>query len=166
MLAVIAPQAAAAAEVVSASVAGLYVGEQRVVEGKVIATERDANVVKLHLGAKQPQLTIALVIGVLSRFPAAPETYYLNRMVRAAGVIEDFRGQLQMVVRDPELIYALDGGVPAAGPASSEPVINLQQRYDVLNRRVQQLEQRLRELQPATPGSPPPASEKQGGIDE
>lgn len=141
---------APAAEVVSASVAGLYVGEEKTIEGKVISGERDANVVKLQLGNKKPVLTVSLVIGLINHFPSAPETFYLNKTVRVTGVIESFRGGLEIVLRDASAIATVE---PLPATTASEPVIDLQQRYDALEKKVETLERRLRESE--TPDTPP-----------
>ncbi len=159
--------ALAATETISATVAGLYVGEQKTVEGKVVAAERDANVVKLHVGDKSPAMTVSLVIELINRFPETPETYYLNRMIRVVGVVERFRGVVEMTVRDPDNIVVVDNrGVVVAG-STGAPVNDLQQRYDALNQRVQQLEQRVHELdKPGQDTAPAEPQSDKGERDE
>lgn len=153
--------AAAEVETISPSVAGLYIGQEKIVEGKVTSTVREANIVKLHFGEKQPRLTVSLVIGLLSRFPPEPETYYLNRMVRVAGTIDEFRGNVEMIIDDPQAVYALDAPpYPGAAPAGAPPS-DLQKRYDALSERVHELEQRLKQLEPGS-SSPTPTSQPNG----
>lgn len=137
-------------ETISASVAPLYVGARRIVEGRVLSAERDANVVNLTVGDRAGSITVSLVIGLLSDFPNQPEKYYLDRDVRVVGDITQFRGQVGITVRDPDNI-AIAGAVPAS---AAQPAIDLQRDYDALKDRLRALEQRVGEIAP--PASPNP----------
>lgn len=140
-------------ETIAPSVAGLYVGERRSVEGRVTSIDRDANVVNLHFGDSRATLTISLVIGILSGFPPEPDTYYANHIVRAVGVIERFRDTLGMTIRDPDDITVVDIEAPAAGGAG-QPAVDIQERYDEMNSRLRDLERRLNQID--SPAATPP----------
>jgi hypothetical protein len=144
---------------IQASVAGLFVGEQEIVDGTVVAAERDANTVRLHLGKAPGALTVSLIIPLLSNFPAQPERYYLGRDVRVSGLIRSFRGAPEMVIRDPADIQVLGAVSPVPAPS---PVIaahptrepagdtadqDLRHRIDELGQLVRHLEERVQELE-------------------
>lgn len=147
--------AAANDAAISANVAGLYVGEEKVVEGKVTAAERDGNVVRLRVGNAPQDLTVSLIIGLLSTFPPQPERYYLGRPIRVTGTIQSFRGVAEMVIHDPVHIQVGDVSTPSLGqpPASSraERIADpsAYQRLDVLDGRMRALEDRVERLERA-----------------
>ncbi|MFQ5666176.1 MAG: hypothetical protein ACE5I7_07060 [Candidatus Binatia bacterium] len=144
--------AVSAAATISANVAGRFVGRQKIVEGTVAAARREGSVVRLHLGTAPRSLTVSLVIGLLSDFPARPEQYYLHRTVRVAGMIRSFRGTPEIVVHSVANIRVV-GSAPAVAPRSSdleEGVGNQQsvrERLDALNDRIRLLEERMERLE-------------------
>jgi hypothetical protein len=140
--------AAAPDNSISPSVAGLYVGAQRVIEGTVTAAERDGATVHLHLGSKPPELTVSLIIGLLSTFPSDPEHYYTGKTIRVSGTIREFRGRPEIVIHDAGDIQVV-GAAPAVA-AVPDAGTEVQQ----LRERVHQLEQRVHELE----GSRAPAN--------
>ena len=144
--------AAASGAPIAVSVAPLFIGEEKIVEGKVTAAERDGNVVRLRLGTAPQTLTVSLVIGLLSDFPPDPERHYLGQTVRVAGTIGSFRGTVEIVIHDPaniRIVGAASSGkrppvaaqnAPAAEPAVLQRLDNLNDRLRALEKRVQQLE--------------------------
>jgi hypothetical protein len=116
-------RAAAADTSITPAVAGLFVDEQKIVEGQVIDAEREANTVRLRLGHPPQSLTVSLIIGLLSNFPPDPEHYYLGKTVRVVGTIRSFRGSLEMVIHDPAHIE-IAGAPPAGAPASDTAASN------------------------------------------
>lgn len=128
------PLVAGATQAIDAAVAPLYVGQEVLVEGIVTAAERDGFIVRLRLGQPPQALTVQLVLGMLSRFPAHPEVHYLGKRVRVFGKITEFRGTAEIIVRDPDRIALYDD------PASLDDAAALRQR-------VEQLEQRLNEIE-------------------
>jgi hypothetical protein len=141
---------------ISASVAPLFVGEEKIVEGKVTAAERDANVVHLRFGAAPQALTVSLVIGLLSDFPREPERYYLGQTVRVAGTIRSFKERPEIVVHDPANIKVV--GAAAADAHQHAPVASpdgddapaLREQVKTLNERVRTLEDEVQQLRRGT----------------
>jgi hypothetical protein len=150
---------------ISPSVAGLFIGEEKIVEGPVTAAERDANVVHLRVGKAPQDMIVSLVIGLLNSFPPAPENYYPGKTVRVAGTIRSFRGVPEIVIRDAADIRVVDSGLaappatgaPAGGAAMAAPPVyedeSVLQRLETLTERVRQLEERVRQLE--HPGTHP-----------
>jgi len=141
---------------ISASVAPLFVGEEKIVEGKVTAAERDANVVHLRFGVAPQALTVSLVIGLLSDFPREPERYYLGQTVRVAGTIRSFKDRPEIVVHDPANIKLV--GAPTQqvserappAPPGAEDAAALREQVKTLNERVRALEDEVQQLRGGT----------------
>ena len=142
---------------ISASVAPLFVGEEKIVEGKVTAAERDANVVHLHFGTAPQALSVSLVIGLLSDFPTEPERYYLGHTVRVAGTIRSFRDRPEIVVHDPadiKLVGASASQKSESVGGGGEDAAALREQVKTLNERVRTLEDQMQKLKgPGASGS-------------
>lgn len=135
---------------ISASVAALFVGEEKTVEGTVTHAARDGNVVRLHFGPPPHALVVSLIVGLLSDFPPAPERYYLGQSVRVVGTIRSFRGTPEIVIHDPARIQLARGApaVPAtpAAPAGGDASA-LREEIGVLKERLRMLEDQLRRVE-------------------
>lgn len=150
--------AVAAQPKIAPRVAGLYVGQERVVEGKVLSTQREGNTVWLRFGTGPHDFVVTLSLGLLSDFPAQPEEAYRDKTVRVAGTIRSFRGVPEIVLRDASSITIVTPGAPSAAAAvAPEParataadslpaaprtseLEALRAQIEVLTRRVESLE--------------------------
>lgn len=145
---------------ISANVAALFVGQEKIVEGTVEAAQRDGNVVRLRLGKSPHALTVSLVIGLLSDFPADPEHFYLGKSVRVAGMIESFRDTPEIVVHDAAKIRLSSAAAAAAeaadaGKDGTADASSLREQVQMLSERMRALEQRVQQLvRPAAQGEP------------
>ena len=143
-------RAAAPDATISANVAPLFIGEEKIVEGTVTAAERDANVVRLRFGSAP--LTVSLVIGLLSDFPSDPEHHYLGHTVRVAGTIRSFKDQPEIFIHDPANIKIVGPGAPPAAeraasvPPPSDDAPALREQVKTLNERVRTLEDQVQKL--------------------
>jgi hypothetical protein len=137
---------------ISANVATLFVGQEKIVEGTVTTAERDANVVHLRFGTGPQALTVSLVIGLLNDFPHEPERYYLGKSVRIAGTIRSFKDRPEMVIHDPADIKVVGATVPQTSqPATgarqgSDDAPALREEVKTLNERVRMLENQVEQL--------------------
>jgi len=118
-----------ASESIDISVAGLYVGETKVVEAAVTATDHENNVVRLRLGAPPHVLVVSLVQGLMSDFPPSPEQYYAGKTVRVAGMIRSFRGELEITLHSSADIQIVEPGVAPGhnevqAPAAAAPTLH------------------------------------------
>jgi hypothetical protein len=138
---------------IAPGVAGLFVDEEKIVEGPVTAAERDGTTVRLRLGNAPQSLTVSLIIGLLSNFPPEPERYYLGKNVRVVGTIRSFRGALEIVLHDPahiEVIGASRLVVSGERPPATDPAANdagVHDTIDGLRQRVRELEEKVRQLE-------------------
>ena len=143
---------------ISATVAGLYIGREQVVEERVESAQRLENTVQLRLGPTDQSLTVFLVIGLLSRFPAHPDQHYLGKEIRVSGTIESFRGVPEITVNDPDHIQVVDRSAAssATSPAAvtgttNNEAVRLRQQVDQLRAQMQELEMRLKQLEREPP---------------
>lgn len=145
-----APSASVAMEApIAVSVAPLFVGEEKVVEGVVTAVEKDVNVLTLQLGTPPHAMAVSLIIGLLTRFPANPEVYYAGKTVLVAGTIEQFRDRLEMTIRNPAHIEVVDLDARHQDP-------KLREEQEAMRARLKSLEERIRQLEA---GEQPPEPE-------
>jgi len=116
-LALVCARGAAAQPPIAPRVAGLYVGQERVVEGKVVAAQREGNTVWLRFGHAPQDFVVTLSLGLLSDLPAKPEEAYVGKTVRVAGTIKSSRGVPEIVLRDATNIEIVEPGSASARPA-------------------------------------------------
>lgn len=140
--------AVAAEPPIDAGVASLYVGRKVTVEGVVTAAERDGWIVRLDLGSPPQTLRVQLVLGILSRFPENPEAYYLGKEIRVYGEVAEFRGQPEIILREPDRIVVVGG---------DDDPIPAERNVRVLENRVRELEDRLQVLESQTTPTAEPA---------
>lgn len=134
-------RAAAELPVIDVSVAGFYVGREVTVEAVVQAARRQGNVVRLELGFPPHTLHVSLVEGLLSRFPNNVEEAYRGKTVRVSGLLREFRGKIEMIVREPENLVVVAAKAPPA-PAQEPLGRGEEQRIRVLEERLEALESR------------------------
>ncbi|GBD26910.1 hypothetical protein HRbin30_02253 [bacterium HR30] len=140
---------------VDASVVPLYVGQEVTVEARVRAARREGNTVRFQLEQAPHPVEVVLVEGLLSRFRQNPEGF-VGKAIRASGSIREFRGQWEIVVRDPQnigLAMAPDAGAVAPVPRSTvqaSPGLPASptdaDRWQALEARLERLEASVHEL--------------------
>lgn len=101
-----------------------FVGTETIVEGTVVRTYNSSKAVFLNF-AEDYQGTFSVVIfpDDWSKFPRPPEALFYGRRIRVQGLVEDYQGAPEIVVRDPWQIEialtlgqeeACDCGTPVA----------------------------------------------------
>jgi len=82
--------------------AAAFVGTEMIVEATVVRTHNSGNAVFLNF-AEEFQGTFNVVVFQEDwhKFPTPPETLFYGRRIRAQGLIEEYQGAPQIVVRDP-----------------------------------------------------------------
>ena len=79
-----------------------FVGTETIVEGTVVRTYNSSKAVFLNF-AEDYQGTFSVVIfpDDWSKFPRPPEALFYGRRIRVQGLVEDYQGAPEIVVRDP-----------------------------------------------------------------
>jgi DNA/RNA endonuclease YhcR with UshA esterase domain len=90
--------------------AGYHVGEEVTVTGRVVDTYRSANVVRLNFHENWRQhFNVAIFPEAWSLFPAPPEQLFRDQQVRVKGVVEEYQGAPEIIVRSLEQIVIVEG---------------------------------------------------------
>ncbi len=92
--------------------AGNYIGQEKVVEGKVVdAYKSSTNTVFLNFGKAYPNSCFTAVIfqSAAVNFPDNPQVYYKSRIVRVTGQIKEYEGKPEIIL-DGRKQIAVAGG--------------------------------------------------------
>lgn len=82
-----------------------HVGETVVAVGRVIQSRRNSGGIALYFDApKERGLQLYVRNGDVGKFDPSPESAYPGHWVLAAGLIEEFRGTPQIILRSPEQV--------------------------------------------------------------
>jgi DNA/RNA endonuclease YhcR with UshA esterase domain len=130
---------AAATDAIPWQDAEAYVGEERTVEGTVVAVRREGNVLRITFDANPSSFSVAVIGTLFSPLPSDPAALYEGRMIRATGKIRSFRGVSEMMIRDPSQITVTAAEVE---PSPTAPA-GVAERLERLENRVERLERRL-----------------------
>jgi hypothetical protein len=117
--------------------ADAYVGDERTVEGTVVAARREGNVLRLTFDPDPDSFSVALMATWFSPLPADPAGMYERRRIRATGKIRSFRGVSEMTIRDHSQL------VIVTGAPEPTPIVRLEDRLENLERRIERIERRL-----------------------
>lgn len=97
-------------DVIGACNAGNYVGEEKIVEGKIVDTYKyKATSVFLNLEKPYPNSCFTAVIwsSDWDKFPENPEDYYNGKTVRITGKIIEYKGTLEIILKDMSQIEVI-----------------------------------------------------------
>jgi len=79
-----------------------FVGAEMIVEGTVVRTHNSGKVVFLNFAEDHREaFSVAIFPDDWSKFPGPPETLFDGRRIRVQGLIEEYQGAPEIVVRDP-----------------------------------------------------------------
>jgi len=94
-------------KVVKACEAKNYYGEEVIVEGKIVDTYRSkTNTIFLNFEKPYPNQCFSGVIfsSYQDNFVESPEKYYLNKVVRVKGIIKEYKGKPEIILKDSSQI--------------------------------------------------------------
>ena len=97
-------------KVVPAREAENYLGEDIIVEGKIVDSYRsDKSAIFLNFGAPYPNQVLTAIIfsSALSRFKEHPRNYYLGKLVRIRGKVKEYKGRPEIILDTPSQIKIL-----------------------------------------------------------
>ena len=96
-------------DVISWRDAAKYYGQTRTVEGKIAASNNTGKVCFLNFHKDwRRNFTAVIFASDFSKFPAHPEEYYLNRVVRVTGLIKEYRGKPEIILKSPAQIDIIE----------------------------------------------------------
>ncbi len=92
-------------EVISYLDAHKYYGKIKTIEGTIVLTNNTGKVcfLNFHKDWKR-HFTAVIFASDFDKFPKNPEDYYLNRKVRVTGLIKEYNGKPEIIVKSPNQI--------------------------------------------------------------
>lgn len=92
-------------EVVSHTQAARYYGRKMTVEGTVVVSNNTGKVCFLNFDPDwKTHFTAVIFASDFGLFPAHPEDYYLHRTVRVTGLVKEYKGKPEIIVKSPDQI--------------------------------------------------------------
>lgn len=92
-------------DVISWRDAAQYYGQKKTVEGKIVASNNTGKVCFLNFHADWKKYFTAVIFASdFNKFPEHPEQYYLNRTVRVSGLIKEYKGKPEIILKSPTQI--------------------------------------------------------------
>ncbi|MEO0081862.1 MAG: thermonuclease family protein [candidate division WOR-3 bacterium] len=86
-----------------------FIGRLVTVEGFVVDTYRSDKVLILNFHQDYRNYFKAVVFATdLVKFPPAPEDYYKKRFVRVTGIVKEYKGAPEMIIKDPEQVQIVE----------------------------------------------------------
>jgi bisphosphoglycerate-independent phosphoglycerate mutase (AlkP superfamily) len=95
-------------EVISWEDADKFYGKIVTVEGIIVATRNTGRVCFLNFHRNwRRYLTLVIFASDFYKFPDNPEIYYLNKKVRVRGLIKEYQGKPEIILKNPDQIIIL-----------------------------------------------------------
>jgi micrococcal nuclease len=96
-------------DVISWKDADKYYGQTKTVEGKIVASNNTGKVCFLNFHKNWRRYFTAVIFASdFEKFPAHPEDHFLNRVVRVKGLIKEYRGKPEIILKSPNQIRILE----------------------------------------------------------
>ena len=93
--------------VISWSEADNYYNQYVIIEGTIVDTYNSGIVCFLNFHTDYQYFTAVIFACDFPGFPYPPDTYYLDRKVHIIGIIKDYKGSPEIIVKTPEQIRIL-----------------------------------------------------------
>jgi micrococcal nuclease len=89
--------------------AGKYVTQYVIVKGTIINTYNSGDVCFLHFHSEwQTHFSVVIFACDFLNFPESPDTYYHGKTVSIIGIIQEYKGTPEIIVKTPEQIRILE----------------------------------------------------------
>jgi micrococcal nuclease len=89
--------------------ASQHLGEYVIVEGTIVDTYTSGNVCFLHFHEEWDKYFSAVIFSMdLPSFEWSPEVYYLGKRVQIIGLLKEYKGSPEIIVKTPEQIRILE----------------------------------------------------------
>jgi micrococcal nuclease len=96
-------------DIISWREAEKYFGHTKTVEGKIVATNNTGKVCFLNFHTNWRKYFTAVIFSSdFEKFPPHPEDYYIHRTVRVTGLIKEYKGKPEIIVKSPNQIEIIE----------------------------------------------------------
>ncbi|UCD05705.1 MAG: thermonuclease family protein [candidate division WOR-3 bacterium] len=86
-----------------------YYNQNKIVEGKIVASNNTGKVCFLNFHKDWRRYFTAVIFASdFDKFPEHPEDYYLNRVVRVRGLVKEYRGKPEIILKSPNQIEIVE----------------------------------------------------------
>lgn len=103
------PGSAIKHDVISWRDAAHYYGQTKTVEGTVVISNNTGKVCFLNFHKNWKKYFTAVIFSSdFDRFPPHPEDHYLNRHVRVTGLIKEYKGKPEIILKSPSQIEIVE----------------------------------------------------------
>lgn len=92
-------------EIISWRDAAEYYGQTKTIEGKIVISNNTGKVCFLNFHKDWRKYFTAVIFSSdFDKFPQHPEDHYLNRKVRVTGLIKEYKGKPEIILKSPSQI--------------------------------------------------------------
>lgn len=99
----------ATVDVISWRDAAYHYGQSKVVEGTIVATHNTGKVCYLNFHTNwRKYFTAVIFASDFGSFPRHPEDYYLKKKVRITGLIKEYKGKPEIIIKSPSQIEIVE----------------------------------------------------------
>jgi len=96
-------------DIISWRDAAQYYGQTKTVEGKIVASNNTGKVCFLNFHKDWKKYFTAVIFSSdFNKFPTRPEDHYLNRNVRVRGLIKEYKGKPEIILKGPAQIEIIE----------------------------------------------------------
>ncbi len=96
-------------DVISWRDAAQYYGQEKIVEGKIVVSNNTGKVCFLNFHKNWKKYFTAVIFSSdFDKFPARPEDYFLNRKVRVKGLIKEYKGKPEIILKGSAQIEIIE----------------------------------------------------------
>jgi len=89
--------------------AAQHYGQEKTVEGRIVASNNTGKVCFLNFHTNWKKYFTAVIFASdFKKFPDHPEDCYLNRKVRVRGLIKEYKGKPEIILKSPAQIEIMD----------------------------------------------------------
>ena len=86
-----------------------HYGQIKTVEGKIVASNNTGKVCFLNFHKNWRKYFTAVIFSSdFDKFPRYPEDYYLNRTVQVSGLIKEYKGKPEIILKSPSQIEIIE----------------------------------------------------------
>jgi len=86
-----------------------YYGQTKTVEGKIVMSNNTGKVCFLNFHENWRKYFTAVIFSSdFEKFPPHPEDYYIHRAVRVTGLIKEYKGKPEIIVKSPSQIEIIE----------------------------------------------------------
>ena len=86
-----------------------HIGEHATVEGTIVVTHNTGKVCFLNFHKNWKKYFTAVIFAAdFLKFPSSPEVYYNNKKARITGLIKEYKGKPEIIIKDPSQVSIID----------------------------------------------------------